>query len=111
MKQIIFIATAIFLVLVIVNLSFSLYSLWSKQDLLMQTKQQLAREQQEHISLENGLKQVGSPLYVEEQARDHLFMGKPGDVTVVLPSASSSAQAKAIEAAKPIWLQWWDLFF
>ncbi len=111
MKQIIFIAIVIFLVLVIINLSFSLYSLWSKQDLLMQTKQQLVREQQEHQKLEKGLQQVSSPLYVEEQARNNLFMGKPGDVMVIMSSASSSAQTKPSEKAKPIWLQWWNLFF
>ncbi len=111
MKQTFFLATIFILIVIIANLSVSLYSLWSKKDLMTQTRQKLLQEQQEQGVLKRELQQVSSPLFVEEQARDKLFMGKPGDVVVFLPNATPSASKKTSELAKPVWQQWWDLFF
>lgn len=111
MKKILFFAAIVFLVIIIVNVSFSIVTLWSKRDLLTKTQQELAQEKQEHAKLQQQLKQVTAPGFVEEQARDKLFLAKPGEVIVLFPSASPSAVPKQQVLAKPNWQQWLGLFF
>lgn len=111
MKKILFLAIVTFLVIVIINLSFSIITLWSKKDLLTRTQQELAKKQQEHQQLQQQLKQVAAPGFVEEQARDKLFLAKPGEVIVLFPSASPSAAVRQKQISKPIWQQWWELFW
>lgn len=111
MKRIIFIILVIFLVGIIVNLSISIATLWSKKDLLTTASQQLAKERKDNAALQKELKRVEDPSFVEEEARDKLFLGKPGDVLVLIPTASPSATGQSTGNNKPIWQQWWELFF
>lgn len=111
MKRIIFIILVLFLIGVIVNLSVSLVTLWSKKDLLTTASNTLEKEQKEHVALQQQLKQVQDPSFIEEQARDKLFLGKPGDVIVLIPTASPSATEKVSGGNEPVWQQWWKLFF
>lgn len=111
MKRIVFFAAIIFLAVVVVNLSFSLVTLWSKKDLLTTAKLQLEKEKKEHETLQNQLKQVNDPSFVERQARDKLFLGKPGDSLVIFPTASPSGMPSRSGDSRPIWQQWWEFFF
>jgi|SRR5579872_764952 len=112
MKQIISLIIIVFLVTVVVNLSLSIYSLWSKKDLLTQTKLELTQEQEEHTQLQKDWQKVNNPSFVEEQARDKLFLGKPGETMVIIPTASPSAVPSEQEIGqKPVWQQWLGLFF
>lgn len=111
MKKIISLIVIIFLLTVIGNLIFSISNLWSKKDLLIQTKQRLAKEQQEHVKLQVQWQQVNTPSFIEEQARDKLFLSKPGEAVVLLPIASPSGQKVVDQENKPVWQQWWELFF
>lgn len=112
MKKIVFFVIVIVLLAVILNLSVSIISLWSKKDLLIGTQNHLAREESEHQRLEREWKQVNDPSFIEQQARDKLFMGQPGDVEVFLPQATPSGmQNRQFIDTRPIWLQWWDFFF
>lgn len=112
MKKIIFFLTVFFLLFVIGNTIVSLVSLWSKKDLLVRTQKQLVREQQEHQKLLEQYQQVNTPAFLEEEARNKLFLGKPGDVEVILPTASvSGEQRQQIVGSEPVWLQWWNVFF
>lgn len=111
MKKILFLAMVTFLVIIIINLAISIVTLWSKRDLLTQTQHELTQEQQQHQQLQQQLKQVTAPGFVEEQARDRLFLAKPGEVIVLFPSASPSAAPMQRVAMKPIWQQWFELFF
>jgi cell division protein FtsB len=111
MKQIITIAIIIFLCTVVVNLSFSIVSLWSKKDVLTATRQQLVQEQQENGQLQKDWQKVNNPSFVEEQARDKLFLGKPGESLVLLPTASPSAKQAEHNQQKSVWQQWLALFF
>ena len=111
MKRIVFVILVIFLVGIIINLSISIATLWSKKDLLTTASQQLAKEQKEQAFLQKELKRVNDPSFIEQEARDKLFLGKPGDVLVLIPTASPSATQKESGDNKPIWQQWWEVFF
>lgn len=111
MKKIVFLIIIIFLLTVIGNLIFSISNLWSKKDLLTQTRQKLVQEQQEHAKLQMQWQQVKTPSFIEEQARDKLFLSKPGEAVVLLPTASPSGQKVGDQGSEPVWQQWWDLFF
>lgn len=78
---------------------------------MIQTKQQLILQQQENAKLKRQLQEVSTLSFVEEQARDKLFMAKPGEVILLFPSATPSGQVQPSESPKPIWQQWLNLFF
>lgn len=113
MKRIVFISITIILLLSIVRLSTSIYTLWHKQDLLTNAKLELAQEKKENQNLQKQLVVVKSPQFLEEEARNKLLLVKPGESDVLIDSSllHGTAAAKAKEAAKPFWQQWWDLFF
>ncbi len=111
MKRIIYFAAIVFLLTVIANLSFSIVTLWSKRDVLTQAQSQLIKEQEEQRNLKKQWKQVNSPNFVEQQARDKLFLGKPGESLVLIPTASPSAVQQQSASQEPVLEQWWKLFF
>lgn len=111
MKRILFFITIGLLIIIIINLSISLVSLWGKRDLLTNTQNQLTRAVREKGDLEAKIKKTSDPAFVEEQARDKLFLGKPGDVLVLIPTASPSAMEKENTDTTSIWQYWWKLFF
>ena len=69
----------------------------------------------ENRGLKKKLAQIQSPEFIEQQARDKLGLGKPGETIVIIPQdklkllmeASNSAQ----EIRYPNWLGWWKVFF
>jgi cell division protein DivIC len=113
MKRIIFILVVISCVFIINNLVHSIYSLWQKQDVLVQAKQDLEKERRQNSSLKTELHAVKSPQFVEEQARDKLLLVKPGEDLVVVPTELiAGAQPKIVKQApvRPNWQQWMDYF-
>lgn len=111
MKRIIFLVLVFILVAAIVNVAFSLVTLWGKRDLLTQTRTQLAKEQEENKNLKEAWGKVNDPLFIEEEARNKLFLGKPGESIVLIPTASPSGSIRAVQTNLPIWQQWLGLFF
>ncbi|HYK08704.1 MAG TPA: septum formation initiator family protein [Candidatus Eisenbacteria bacterium] len=111
MKRIVFAILVVFLIGIIVNLSISIVTLWSKKDLLTIASKQLEKERKENTRLHAEIRRVEDPSFIEEEARDKLFLGKPGDVIVLIPTASPSASEEGSMQEKPIWQQWWELFF
>lgn len=65
--------------------------------------------------LKKKLTQIQTPDFIEEQARNKLGLGKPGETMVIIPDeklkqvlgASNSTQT----ARLPNWLGWWRVFF
>lgn len=113
MKRIVFIIIIILASLSIVNSVESIYSLWKKQDVLIATRKELEKDKNKNQQLQNELKIVSNSQFVEEEARNKLFMNKPGENTVFIPGdllATTSAQIQAPTPA-PNWLLWWKLFF
>lgn len=113
MRKILFVILVLSSCLVIVGLSSSIYDLWKKQDLVISYQKQLAKQKNENQILKQKLSQTNSSSFVEEQARDNLFLSKPGEQNVLIPNELliGSNSAKPIEEAVPNWRKWWDLFF
>ncbi|HSA83752.1 MAG TPA: septum formation initiator family protein [Patescibacteria group bacterium] len=91
----------------------SIYSLWQKNDLLVKAQQNLTREKQQQELLKKRLTEVNKPEFIEEEARNKLFLVKPGEQVVVLPDAVLSASAggnKKHQDTRPNWKKWWELF-
>ena len=112
MKKIAFITTIVVLILIIVGISRSIYELWRKQDLVAQYQKELTNAQKENQALKQKLSVVNNPNFVEEQARDNLFLVKPGEQSVIIPQEllTASNSAKPTEFV-PNWKKWWSLFF
>ena len=96
--------------MVIANLIKSIYELYHKKDLLTATQKKLSTMQKENSNLKNQLTQVQNPLFIESEARNKLFLARPGESTMLLPTQPPSQQAAA-QQHKPNWIQWWELFF
>ena len=114
-KKIVFFSFIIFSLFVINDSVHSIYSLWKKHDLLDRAKRILSVEKEKNSGLKQQLEVVTVPHFVEEEARNKLFLVKPGEgIVVVAPTeyfhASSSASVKFIER-RVNWQQWRDVFF
>ncbi len=112
MKKVLAIFVVIACLLIINNLIYSIYNLWQKKDLLTSAQEELNKAQEENKRLKSQLSLVDSPQFIEEEARNKLFLVKPGEeilITKELLNASLSAKSNANE--KPNWQKWWDLFF
>jgi len=111
-KKVIFIVVVVVLLVIINNLVHSIYEVWSKQDLLNQAQKELTREENKNQKLKAGLSYVKTQKFIEEEARNKLFLVKPGEQEVLLPGSSSSNQTqKKQEVQTPNWQKWLNLFF
>ena len=80
----------------------------------MQAQQELDRQTKDNLELKSKLKGVKKPQFVEEEARNKLFLAKPGEGVVLIPSGSlkQDSQPKfAPRDTRPNWQKWWELFF
>ena len=113
-KKIAFFSVILVLVLTINNLIHSIYTIWQKQDLIIQAQKNLAAEKEENQRLKKDITQVNQPQFIETEARDKLLLTKPGEGIVILPkntlTTSSSAAPQGIDQ-RPNWQKWWDMFF
>jgi cell division protein FtsB len=114
MKNILFISVLIASVFVINNLVRSIYNLSQKQDLVVEAKKELNKQEIENERLKSELAFVESEEFIEEAARNKLFLVKPGEKEVLIPQglienmSSPSANLQKIESN---WKKWWELFF
>lgn len=112
MKKVLAIFVVVVCLLIINNLIHSIYNLWQKRDLVTLAQEELNKAKEENTRLKSRLSLVDSPQFIEEEARNKLFLVKPGEeilITKGLSSASSSAQSNKNE--KSNWQRWWELFF
>ncbi|MCL5434811.1 MAG: septum formation initiator family protein [Patescibacteria group bacterium] len=110
LKKAIFIVVVIVLLVIINNLVRSIYDIWSKQDLLNQAQKELTREEQKNQKLKAELSFVQTPKFIEEEARNKLFLVKPGEQQVLIPNKSTESSKKQ-EVQIPNWQKWLNLFF
>ena len=111
MKKILFFITVFASLFIIKDLVYSIYTLWHKNDLLIVAQKQLAVEKKENLRLKQTLSEAQKTDFVESQARDKLFLVKPGENVVILPKKAYSARAIRREASLPNWQAWINLFF
>jgi cell division protein FtsB len=113
-KKIGFFVVVIILLLTINDLAHSIYSVWQKQDLIIQAQKDLDTQKNENKQLKKDIAQVNQPQFVESEARDKLLLTKPGESTIIIPSnqlqVDSSISSKPTDN-RPNWQKWWDLFF
>lgn len=112
MKRIVFAILVLVLLGAIINVAFSIVSLWGKRDVLTQTQEKLQKEQAAYVQLRQQWGKIHDPNFVEEEARDKLFLSKPGESIVLIPPATPSGSVStSVGANMPTWQQWLGLFF
>jgi len=110
-KKIIYIISIAVLLVIINNLVHSIYDLWHKQDLLTTAQKSLDLEKAKNQKLKAELSYVQSDQFVEEQARDRLFMSKPGEQDIIIPKDLIQPEKNQPKPdIRPNWQRWFDLF-
>src|SRR6185437_3210160 len=105
-KKIAFFSVIIILLITINNLIHSIYTVWQKQDLIIQAQKNLAAEKEENQRLKKDIAQVNRPQFIESEARDKLLLAKPGEGIVILPKdkiGASSSSTRQIIDKSPNW--------
>ncbi len=113
-KKITFFVVLIILLFYINNLAHSIYIVWQKQDLIVKAQRELEKEQEENLQLKKDLARVNRPQFIETEARDKLFLAKPGEGIIVIPTAGLVASPSATPPPvdkRPNWQKWWETFF
>ena len=93
----------------------SIYNLWQKEKLVTVTEQELVAEKQKYALLQDQMREVSQHGFVEREARNKLFLVKPGEQLVIVqedantPLRSLSLQVPKEQKSNP--QQWWELFF
>ncbi len=110
MRKIFFFICLLLSFVIINNLVRSIYSLSQKQNLITSAEKELEREKAQNASLKGKLQEVEKPEFIEQQARDRLFLAKPGEQIVLLPQVTPMPQSKkGTTTTKSNWEQWVDL--
>ncbi len=114
LKKIAFFGSIIISLFVINSLIHSIYTLWQKQHLVVRARQDLEKEQQQQQQLQRQLSIVQKPQFVEEEARNKLFLAKPGEGVIVISKDALHASKSGKDTSqdtRPNWKRWWELFF
>lgn len=114
MKRIIFIIIFLVAIFIIKNLVSSIYTLWHKKDLITEAKRELTFEKKKNQELKDKLSIVQSPQFVEEQARNKLFLSKPNEQEIIIPKdllKITDSKEEKPPKEEPNWKKWWKLFF
>lgn len=112
-KKLIFIALIVASLWIINDLVHSIYSLWQKKDLVSKARIELQHERKENDELKKRLEAVKNPGFVEEEARNKLFMARPGEGIVIIPKNAYPVTdvPKPKKDSRTNWEKWWNLFF
>ena len=84
-KKIVYFVVVIAALVIINDLAHSIISLWQKSELLDQRQQSLNVERAKNTELKKRLKSVSGPQFIEEEARNKLFLVKPVSVGIFIP--------------------------
>jgi cell division protein FtsB len=102
-------------ILVIVNLSRRVYSLWRRTDVVRERRVELQKVQEENRRLGEKLTEVQSPGFIEQQARDKLGLIKEGEMVVLIEVPEHASPEAMTEVGqsnqKLMWKTWWRLFY
>lgn len=113
MKKILFLTILIIVVIYCVNSLQYIHDLLQKRELITSAKNSLEKEKKENQALHKELQVVNNPLFVEQEARNKLFMIKPGENNIFIDKdAFATASSRPFSTPmKPNWLKWWEIFF
>ena len=114
MKRVIFIIIFLVAIFIIKSLVSSIYTLWHKKDLITEAKRGLTFERKKNQELKDKLSVIQSPKFIEEQARNKLFLSKPNEQEIIIPKdLLKITDSKDVKPPKeePNWKKWLKLFF
>lgn len=116
MRRTLFLIILVVSLFIIQSLVRSIYTLWQKHDLLVEAEQELQEQKKENAKFKQQLVVVESQNFTEKEARNKLFLQKPGEQRVLIDARLVQAVSDGkIEAnggkALPNWQQWINLFF
>jgi len=113
MKRLVFLFVIVIAILSIIHSISAIYDLWQKQYVLNESKKQLVKQQEESQKLKESLHNVSNEFFVEEEARNKLFLIKPGESTVFIDKGLLGQKSQKITPPETLsnWQQWWKLFF
>ena len=77
---------------------------------MVSAKSDLEREKRENQRLKNELTRVKSDEFIEAEARNKLFLVKPGESGVIIPSNLTAKRPIAPAPEPPNWQKWLNLF-
>lgn len=109
MKKVLFIIIVFILLLIVNDLTHSIYDIWQKKDFVTEAQKELNFQKQENQRLKSALSYSQTQEFIEKAARDKLFMVKKGEQKVLM--TKEEVAQKNIKENIPSWKQWWDLFF
>ena len=111
MKRILYLIVVVGLILVNNGLIHSVIELWNKQNVVKEAQIKLDLEKKENEKLKDQLAYVQTNAFIENEARDKLFLVKPGESEVLISKdLLPSNRPKTISTPKPVWQQWAGLF-
>lgn len=113
MKKALFLLICLVCLFVIQGLVRSIITLWEKREVYVSKQEELVRVKKEHASLKEQEKKVNDPLFAEKEIRNKLFLVKPNEKIVLLPTGILEREAKSHEKKiqeKPVYEQWLTLF-
>ena len=105
-----FLVTVISLVM-IVNLSQSIYSLWRKGSVVEEQTELKAKLEKDNQDLKKRLEVSKSQEFIEKEARDKLNLQKEGEVVVVIPQILLDEEVQLKVSPTPNWQMWWERVF
>src|SRR5688572_26301219 len=103
MKRLLFLVAIIVSLVIINHLARSIYDLWNKQGLVVKAQRDLEREKKENRELKERLSYVQSTRFIEEEARNKLFLVKPGEEGVIIPQDLISTKKHQKTVVKSSW--------
>ncbi|GDX62199.1 hypothetical protein LBMAG33_5090 [Candidatus Levyibacteriota bacterium] len=111
MRRIFFFAVIIISFFIIYNLLVTIYTLWQKEKIISQIHNDFNNEQKKNKELTNKLIEAESGIFLENQARNKLFLVKQGESQIILPLVimASIRNDKNMEI-RPNWQKWLNLF-
>lgn len=109
-RRIVFIIVVVILIFIIQSLVRSIYDLWQKQDLLTLAQKTLEEEKLKNQKLKAGLSYVESQEFIEEKARNKLFLTKEKELEVIISQNLQKEKVKKEKVNVPNWEKWLRLF-
>lgn len=98
-------------ILIIQNLASSILNLWQKRDVVTSARTVLEKERAENQKLKSQLAEAEKSSFIEQEARNKLFLSKPGESQIILPQASNSGSMQSADEKRSNLELWIDLFF
>lgn len=113
MKKVLFVIVLIASFLVIRNLGVSIYNLWQKQHLITRIQTELEQEKKRNKELKEKITQAQSVEFIEEEARNKLFMVKEGEQEILISRKLLEPQGGGNNepSIRSNWQQWIEVLF